>query len=568
VPFVLKYSEAGNYLGNTNNSSMARKDQGYDNQSFVNSNNIPPQSNQSPAFGNNSFPSNRGPRGWSNSQNQSDNSYNQTNNPMLNQNQNNFSNNMSSMPRSQFNNSQGSTSMKIMQAVGPKYAAARGAGGGFSGHPSDNNSFSSGMDAGGPRPSFRSFPPRGSVSTSQYSGRKRERSRSRSPIRDRSNSSERQFRGGRRGGRRPTGGRFSNRDSSPPPLKRATVSRSPPRTSATRTSTALSPSPNVPTSLSATATAHHHSSKGEKGGFEISTLTPKECIEEYQLPAIYKSLNSLSIADLNAKFPKLYIPADFTDLKLDWQSIAFSTAYDFFFNISASVPLVFENTPTTLANTFTWSSSEENTNPDANNSGEHQHERKCYSDILEPAKYTYLSSQVVNNTLTDHPQFSDRFINSEKPVKFNAKVLVCCGLKDPENERIDHNFTKKIRFVPSLNIPYSKIVSSYYNQKTIFFFCYKNRVLCGRRKGNLLLLGTSWSEELDGGDPRVDRSCLLNTARRALLAQSLLDIAKGTPDMNLVKMCEICYHRPKEEIKGRIYPEQVRQNKKNVSFAE
>ena len=39
-----------------------------------------------------------------------------------------------------------------------------------------------------------------------------------------------------------------------------------------------------------------------------------------------------------------------------------------------------------------------------------------------------------------------------------------------------------------------------------------------------MLLGGSWSEELDGGNPLVDRSCLLHTARRALFAQSLLDI--------------------------------------------
>lgn len=87
-------------------------------------------------------------------------------------------------------------------------------------------------------------------------------------------------------------------------------------------------------------------------------------------------------------------------------------------------------------------------------------------------------------------------------------------------------------------------------------------MLCGRRKGSVVLLGSSWCRDLDGGDPLVDRSCLLNTARRALFAQSLLDIAKGDPSSNIVKLCEINYHRPREEIKGRIYPEQVR-----ISFA-
>ncbi len=84
-----------------------------------------------------------------------------------------------------------------------------------------------------------------------------------------------------------------------------------------------------------------------------------------------------------------------------------------------------------------------------------------------------------------------------------------------------------------------------------------SRMLCGRRKGSILLLGTCWNAELDGGDPLTDRTCLLNTARRALLAQSLLDIARGDPTSNLVKLCEVSYHRPREEIKGRIYPEQV-----------
>jgi hypothetical protein len=82
-------------------------------------------------------------------------------------------------------------------------------------------------------------------------------------------------------------------------------------------------------------------------------------------------------------------------------------------------------------------------------------------------------------------------------------------------------------------------------------------MLCGRRKGSILLLGTSWSCDLDGGNPLEDRSCLMNTARRALFAQSLLDIANGDVAANMMKLGEILYHRPKEEIKGKIYPEQV-----------
>jgi hypothetical protein len=82
-------------------------------------------------------------------------------------------------------------------------------------------------------------------------------------------------------------------------------------------------------------------------------------------------------------------------------------------------------------------------------------------------------------------------------------------------------------------------------------------MLCGRKKGSLVLLGTAWNRDLDGGDPLVDRSCLFHTARRALYAQSLLDIARGDVNKQLIKLCEVNYHRPREEIKGKIYPEQV-----------
>ncbi len=84
-----------------------------------------------------------------------------------------------------------------------------------------------------------------------------------------------------------------------------------------------------------------------------------------------------------------------------------------------------------------------------------------------------------------------------------------------------------------------------------------------------MLLGSSWCEELDGGNPLEDRSCLLNTARRAVYSQSLLDIFNPPPPRedgqehveydvtsNLTKLCEVSYHRPREELHGRLYPEQ------------
>ncbi len=71
------------------------------------------------------------------------------------------------------------------------------------------------------------------------------------------------------------------------------------------------------------------------------------------------------------------------------------------------------------------------------------------------------------------------------------------------------------------------------------------------------MLGTSYCQELDGGNPLLDRSCLFNTARRALYAQCLLDIGND-PSSSMVKLAEVCYHRPKEEIGGKEYPEQVK----------
>lgn len=88
-----------------------------------------------------------------------------------------------------------------------------------------------------------------------------------------------------------------------------------------------------------------------------------------------------------------------------------------------------------------------------------------------------------------------------------------------------------------------------------------------------MLLGGSWCKELDGGNPLQDRSCLIHTARRALYSQSLLDIFLGTNYFdcmneesessqgrfldNLIRLCEISYHRPREDTNGKTYPEQV-----------
>jgi hypothetical protein len=81
------------------------------------------------------------------------------------------------------------------------------------------------------------------------------------------------------------------------------------------------------------------------------------------------------------------------------------------------------------------------------------------------------------------------------------------------------------------------------------------RLLCGRRKGNIQLLGGAWNQELDGGDPLVDRSCLLQTLRRTVLAQSMFDVSTAG---KIIKVCELLYHRPEEELNGKTFPEMVR----------
>lgn len=407
-------------MGNSQNTSFPRKTQGFDNNQTYNANMPPSNVNQISPFGNDSIASNRSK--WQNNQFESSQGFNQgmgqgnQNQYGTDRNLNSDYNSQMSRPHQQdhSNNFGMSTSMKIMQTVGSKYARGGIGGGPTAAITSGPNSAPIGNF--GPshieaRP-IRKFPPK----DSSFIGRKR--SRSKSPVRSRSNSNERPIRGGRKIGR------FA-RESSPAgrSITKKPILRSPPRATPRP---APAPSPAVQGGAAASSVTH------KDKGFDIGTLTPREMIEEYQLPAVQKNHQSLSILELNMKFPKLYIPADFTDLRIDWTSISFSSVYDFFFNVSSSAPIVFENTPATLVSL-----------PTSNEDG--QNERKTYSDILESAKYTYVSSNVVNNILIDHPLYLDRFINTEKPVKFNVKVLVCCGLKDPENERIDHNYTKKLR---------------------------------------------------------------------------------------------------------------------------
>ena len=142
------------------------------------------------------------------------------------------------------------------------------------------------------------------------------------------------------------------------------------------------------------------------------------------------------------------------------------------------------------------------------------------SAALEPPRFTYVTPSPSEGYGVYHSV-------SPRPVKFNARVLVTLGMKELDADKVDHLFARRLR------------------------------VLCGRRKKAVTLLGGSWCEELDGGNPMEDRGCLLNTARRTLLAQSLLDIAGGAGcRSSLTKLGEINYHRPQEEYNGKTFPEQ------------
>jgi hypothetical protein len=360
--------------------------------------------------------------------------------------------------------------------------------------------------------------PRGAAGGSSMIGRKRERSRSRTRSPSSLAEEERPstYRGVRGRGGEPRGapmmsgrvGRGSSLETSPPSVNRSVRGRSPGKTISDNKRDERDTGSHATTSAySTTATSGHKSTPTLS---DPSTLTHKEMIEEYNLPGIHKNTSFISISDLIMKYPKLYIPADFTSLKVDWNSIMIgSSYYDFFFNLSSNVPIVFENTPVTMKpsmTTATTVATGEATNKEAEegkqaeggekleqtelivdpvttlNGGEgaitissqkgttktfSSSSSSFHSDILEPTKYSYVTANTSNNNIINNegnPSYlhiPERFPHHEKPVKFNAKVLVCCGLKDPENERIDHNYTRKLRFVSFVCLLYLSFLTSF-----------------------------------------------------------------------------------------------------------
>lgn len=147
-----------------------------------------------------------------------------------------------------------------------------------------------------------------------------------------------------------------------------------------------------------------------------------DMIEEYCLPSLSKYGIFLSAPELYTRFPNIYIPDDFIHLEVDNRSISEALNDDILPRMVLNAPIIFESAPGTLS---------------AEVCG-------ALSDV-QP-KPTNLVVNTVNNKIAEDGYRGNQFVNNEKPVKFNAKVIVCCGFRDPEKDRVDNNLTRNLRF--------------------------------------------------------------------------------------------------------------------------
>ena len=197
----------------------------------------------------------------------------------------------------------------------------------------------------------------------------------------------------------------------------------------------------------------------------------------------------LTAHDLSTNFPRLYVPMDFVRLTIDWSACGALTDVDGYF---PRIPKIVPHV------------AEFKPSPLASSIAPHIQQDR-------PPRGTQLEPDVQNS-------YSARAL----PIKYNCRVIMSLGLNEEE--------------------PGSK-----------FCIARRLRLLIGRRKGNTCLLGGAWSQELDGGDPRSDDSCLVNTARRCVRALSFCDLDRCGV---LTKLMEVTYRRPEESIGGKSYPEQ------------
>lgn len=240
--------------------------------------------------------------------------------------------------------------------------------------------------------------------------------------------------GGGRGGRGVSGGGRGDKRGS---------TRSPPRGTYNRNA-----------SMSPQAGNHQASFGGRTAvrDVEFSALLPCEITDRFNAPAIPHTMHTVATTDLYSRFPNLYVPADFVSLAVDWQSIAASLFNDKIAELPTSVPLLFENISATLtavketgdAATATSAT----TQGDGSDSKEAIAARVSPPSGLEVPRYTYLSADTVNNALLGSDPFahySTFHVATPRPVKFNARVIVSCGVANHETERIDHHLPRKLR---------------------------------------------------------------------------------------------------------------------------
>lgn len=155
------------------------------------------------------------------------------------------------------------------------------------------------------------------------------------------------------------------------------------------------------------------------------------------MPILGPRLKEADTLSLNLRFPKLYVPADFVKLSLDWTTeggIGDSLYAGAFHQMHQTVPMQLENTAKPLS---------------------------VVSAALpsDAPKFTYCEPSV-SSPAYDTSKFPHASPYTQpKPIKFNARVIISVGFKDSEMEKIDHQYTRKLR------------------------------LLCGRRKGAIMLLG-------------------------------------------------------------------------------
>lgn len=222
------------------------------------------------------------------------------------------------------------------------------------------------------------------------------------------------------------------------------------------------------------------------------TLSLRQLSNQFNTPCISERLVDYGQLDMNALFPRLYIPADFVKMVVDWGSCRqFCSFNGDVQRITAPVPHLLETAPSTLSTSIP---------------------KHLQTD--RPPKGSLLEAVFPGGR--------------QCPVKFNVRVIISLGLVPEDKAK-------------------NPVASTDYVSPR------KLRLLLGKRKGSETLLGGAWSQELDGGDPLADRSCLLATARRSVRAASLCDVGRYA---SFSKLFEVYYHRPTETYEGKTFKEQ------------